>query len=167
MAFIETSRLILRTWMPQDLDAWFAIAIKPEVWRYLHRDAPPSRNDVRTWLERQIEEQDREGFSCWPVVRKDDGALMGRCGLHRAPEAGIEIAWAFDPSSWGHGYASESAQAALQFAFGALNLPAVCALVDPRNARSIALINRLHMRFTGLVRAYRRDVLRYDLRAPN
>ena len=55
----------------------------------------------------------------------------------------------------------------LDYAFGALNLPRVVAFVHPGNARSIALINRLGMRFDRVVRAFRADVMRYVKQRPN
>jgi len=164
MSYLETERLILRTWMPNDASAWFPIITKEDVNRYL---AGPYRNadDVRAWIDRQIEEQDREGFSRWPVVRKSDGALIGRCGLHRTEHGFVEIAWVFDSAVWGQGYAREAATAVLDFAFGTLALPVVYALVDSRNAPSIALVYRLGFRFDRVVRAYKRDMLRYERHA--
>jgi RimJ/RimL family protein N-acetyltransferase len=160
VSYIETRRLILRTWMPGDAPVWLAIAQKPDVAQFLlaHSAAPDS---IRSWIEGQIEEQDAEGFSCWPVVRKDDGQIVGRCGLHRMPEGYIEIAWAFDSDVWGAGYARESAEAVLRFTFETLRIPEVFALIDPRNAASIALAYALQMQFDRVVRAYRRDLLRY------
>jgi RimJ/RimL family protein N-acetyltransferase len=161
VSFIETQRLLLRTWMPNDAEPWFAIASEPELNEYLPVSHPPTPETVRMWIEAQMEEQDREHFSSWPVVRKDDGVLIGRCGLHRLPDGDVEIAWAFDRAVWGMGYAHEAATAVLAFAREQLRLPRVVALVDPRNAPSIALVNRLGMRYERLVRAYRRDLLRY------
>jgi RimJ/RimL family protein N-acetyltransferase len=160
MSYIETQRLILRTWMPADATAWLPIIMKDEVKQYL---AGPYRNvdDVNAWISRQIEEQEREGFSRWPVVRKSDGALVGRCGLHRFGSGEVEIAWVFDSAVWGEGYAGEAAAAVLEYAFATLHLRVVYALIDPRNGRSVVLANKLKMRFDRVVRAYRRDMLRY------
>ncbi len=160
MSYIETQRLILRTWMPGDAPAWHAISQKLEVTRFLLAQSP-SLESVRDWIDRQIAEQDREGFSCWPVLRKDDGQLIGRCGLHRMTDGDIEIAWVFDSDVWGLGFARESAEAVLEFSFTTLCLAQVYALIDPRNRPSIALANALGMQFDRVVRAYRRDLLRY------
>jgi len=160
MSYIETERLILRTWMPGDAPEWHAIASKPDVARYLVTKTP-TLETIAAWIGKQIEEQDREGFSCWPVVRKENGRLIGRCGLHRMPEGYVEIAWIFDSEVWGAGYAREAAGAVLRFSLQTLGLHDVYALIDPNNAHSIAVANALHMRFDRVVRAYRRDMLRY------
>ncbi len=147
--------------MPSDADAWAAIACDERVLRYLPVSGPPSPSDIDAWIARQIDEQEREGFSCWPVLRKRDGVLVGRCGLHRLPDGEVEIAWVFSSGVWGNGYANEAATAVMAFATEHLALARAVALVDPRNAASIALAHRLGMSFDRVVRAYRRDLLRY------
>ncbi len=163
MAFIETERLILRTWMPSDAPALLALSSDPEVTRFLPMSSAPSLEGISAWIERQMDEQEREGFSVWPVIRKDDGRLIGRCGLHRLPEGYVEIAWVFERAAWGHGYATEAARAAVSYARDTLHLPELYALISPMNAGSIAVAYRLGMRFDRVVRAYKRDLLRYVL----
>lgn len=166
MAFVETERLIVRTWMPEDAPAWFAIVSKPAVNRLLPASAcPPDVEGIREWIERQMEMQEREGFSMWPVLRKSDGALIGLCGFFRAPDGGVEMGWAFDDAAWGHGYATEAAASALAVAFGTLGMREMAAFIDARNAASIKLANRIGMRFDRVVRTRRRDLLRYTISA--
>lgn len=161
MAFIETERLILRTWMPGDAARLLELSLDPDVTRFLPTASAPTLEAMSAWIERQMEEQDREGFSVWPVIRKEDGRLIGRCGLHRLAEGYVEVAWIFERAAWGHGYATEAAAAACRYAREVVRLAHVYALIDPRNAASIAVAYRLGMRFDRLVRAYKRDLLRY------
>lgn len=163
MAFIETERLILRTWMPNDAPALLEVSSDPEVTRFLPMTSAPTLESMKAWIERQMDEQEREGFSVWPVIRKDDGRLIGRCGLHRLPEGYVEIAWIFERDAWGHGYATEAARAAIGYARDSLRLPALYALINPGNSASIAVAYRLGMRFDRVIRAYKRDLLRYVL----
>jgi RimJ/RimL family protein N-acetyltransferase len=160
MAYLETQRLILRTWMPSDATAYARITAQPAVMEFL-ASGTLSTQAASAWIEETIEEEHREGFSAWPVLRKEDGMLVGRCGLHRMQEGQIEIAWVFDSGVWGKGYATEAGSAVLAFAFGALHVDRIVALIHPRNARSVAVAHRLGMRFDRVVRAYRRDLLRY------
>ncbi len=163
MAFIETERLILRTWMPSDAAALLEMSSDLEVTRFLPMSRPPTLQSMQGWIERQMDEQEREGFSVWPVIRKEDGRLIGRCGLHRLPEGYVEIAWIFERDAWGQGYATEAARAAAAYGREALRLPGLYALISPDNSASIAVAYRLGMRFDRLVRAYKRDLLRYVL----
>lgn len=161
MSVIETDRLIVRTFAPDDVTAWLAIVTQPEVRQYLPLATAPTLELVRAGVERQVDEQQREGFSSWAILRKSDDALIGRCGLHRLPEGYVEIAWIFDPAVWGQGYATEAATAGLNYGFTTVGLSKIYALIDPRNAGSMAVAYRVGMQFDRLVRAYRRDLLRY------
>ncbi len=152
---------MLRTWMPGDAPRWLEIMSDPDVRAFSPAGAPPTPDAMRAAVERMMEEEEREGFSVWPVIRKEDGRLIGRCGLHRLPDGSVEIVWSLEREAWGNGYATEAAAAVLAYARGTLGLERVAALIDPRNARSIALAHRLRLRFDRLVRAYRRDLLRY------
>jgi RimJ/RimL family protein N-acetyltransferase len=161
VSYLETQRLILRTWMPGDVSAWHSIVEKPDVHRYLPIAQTTTPLDVRAWVDRQMEQQERRAFSCWPAIRKDDGSLIGCCGLDCLPGGDVEVIWILDSALWGHGYAREAGEAVLGFARTTLRLPRVVAFVDPGNSRGIGLINRLQMRFDRVARAHHRDLLRY------
>jgi [ribosomal protein S5]-alanine N-acetyltransferase len=153
---------MLRTWMvPADAQAAEAIFGDPEVMRFVGRGARPP-NEVRAMLERMSYMQEQDGFSLWPVIYKETKQLVGDCGLQYIPETrDVEICWHFRRDAWGKGYATEAARAVLAYAFDELQLPRVYALIHHFNARSIAVANRLGMRFDRTVRAYKRDLLRY------
>jgi len=159
MSYLETDRLILRTWMPSDVDALHELYDDVEVTRYLP-GGRRTREQVREWIDAAIEEQDREGFSLWPVVRKDDGRVIGLCGLHRR-DGKVEIGWALKRDAWGAGYGTEAARAVLDYAKTVLRLRGISAIVDPRNRASIAMINRLGLRFDRVFRDRGGDALRY------
>ena len=134
--------------MHSDAQAFLALSADADVQRY-------------TGVDEAIHEQEHEGFSLWPVMRKDSGKLIGRCGLHRMADGEVEVAWIFARDQWGNGFATEAARDALDYGKSALHLPSICALVAPLNSASVAVANRLNMRFDRVVRAYKRDLLRY------
>ena len=163
MSFIETDRLFLRAWMvPGDVERAAAIYGDEEVMRFLPR-AAVRREEIPAFLERfeSIGERD-PGLGLWPVVEKASRSVVGTCGLARMPSGdGVEIVWHLARDAWGRGFATEAAAAVLEYGFSHLHLPRIHALVDPGNRRSIAVTRRLGMSFDRLVRAYRRDLLRY------
>jgi len=164
LSFIETERLLIRTWMPGDAAEAEAIFAKPEVMRYIGAGAAWSAQRTREALELMIDRYERDGIGVWPVVLKASGRIVGECGLQ--PLAGtteIELAYLFDVPYWGKGYAFEAASAVLDWGFREQGLRRIVATIDPRNARSIALVNRLGMRFERVVRAHKGDVLQYAL----
>jgi RimJ/RimL family protein N-acetyltransferase len=90
------------------------------------------------------------GHTYWVVERKDDGALLGFCGLKRSNQAGgpigmMEVGWRLREDAWGRGYAKEAATAALGLAFGRFAADEVIALTASGNAASWGLMIRLGM----------------------
>jgi RimJ/RimL family protein N-acetyltransferase len=162
MIALQTERLEIRNWrLPDDEEGARAIFCDPEVMRYIPAGtfAPES---VARVIGRMIERDARDGFGVWPVVEKTTGVLIGECGITYIPDSSdVEIAWLYSRASWGKGYATEAARAVLAYALGPAGLERVYALVVLENKASVAVANRLGMRFDRVVRAYKRDMLRY------
>jgi len=155
--------------MPSDLPALAAIYGDGETMRYIGKGYPNGLPPQRAGpaLEKMAERYEREGIGIWPVVRKEDGRVIGACGLQRLPSGtDVEIAFLFARDFWGHGYAFEAAGAVLAFGFRDQRLPRIVAVANKFNARSITLIHRLGMHFVGVVRAYQSDLLLYAKEAP-
>jgi RimJ/RimL family protein N-acetyltransferase len=64
-----------------------------------------------------------------------------------------EVGWHFNPEAWGHGYATESARGAVDWAFRR-GLEEVLAVVRPGNTASIAVCGRLGMEPQGRTSRY-------------
>lgn len=164
MSFIETERLLIRKWqLPRDLEDASAIYGDAETMRFIPCGTL-NAEQTRAYIERKIAQDERDGFGIWPVVHKADHRVIGECGVTHIegtrPE--IEIAWIFNKAYHGQGYATEAARAVMQFAFAELHIARLYALIDRFNAPSIAVANRLSMRYDRIVRAYRRDLMRYE-----
>jgi len=95
-------------------------------------------------------EWDVRGFGIW-AVSVDGGGFVGFCGLTvpsflPAVVGAAEIGWRFVRDAWGRGYATEAARAAVAFGFSAeVGVPEILALVDPGNARSLRVCEKLGM----------------------
>jgi ribosomal-protein-alanine N-acetyltransferase len=145
---IETARLRLRMFTPEDLDALAAIAADPEVMRYIGPGNPLAREEVESNLASIISGFRRRGFGRWAVVKKDSGAMVGYCGLtHGNEEVGVEIAYMLARSEWGNGIASEAARACLHYGFERLGLDSIAGLTRPDNLRSRRVMERAGMRY--------------------
>ncbi len=166
MSFIETPRLLLRTWMPSDLAAAARIAADPEVMRGVGAGSPWSSAATAAALERTSADYDRDGIGVWPVVRKLDGCVVGACGLQRAPLDGdVELVCVLARELWGTGSAAEAARAVLDWGFGERRLARIVAFAHPNVPRAVRFLHRIGMDFDRVVRAYRADLLRYAVRA--
>ena len=146
-----TDRLILREWTVADEHAFYAVMNEPSVMEHLGGVQTPEQWHAA--YERLQSYQAKDGFTFWIVERREDGAMMGFCGLKRCNSPGsghlegeIEIAWRLRSDAWGRGYAREAAVAAMDLAFDRFDAPFVIALTVPDNANSWGLMKRLGMK---------------------
>lgn len=148
LAVLETPRLILRGWRDTDVEAWAAMCADPRVMEYF-----PSTRD-RAWAEATAHlfrtELERNGYGWWPIEVKGGTPFAGVIILQEIPfEAhftpAMEVGWWLAYDSWGHGYATEGARAALGFAFRELHRTEVVAITTPVNVRSRRVMQRLGM----------------------
>ena len=88
------------------------------------------------------------GYGIWVVER--EGALIGRIGLC-SPEGwpGLEVGWLLGRQAWGHGYATEAARAAVEYAWRELGAQQLISLIDAGERRVAAVAERLGMRAAG------------------
>jgi ribosomal-protein-alanine N-acetyltransferase len=163
MSFIETDRLAIRKFdLSRDLDDMLEIYGDPETMRFIPCGVL-TREKTAQLIVRLMERDEQNGFGIWPVVLKEERRVIGVTGITYIPEYGkdVEIAWTFNKAYHHHGYATEAARAVTKYALGEVGLSQIYALIDPRNAASIAVARRLGMDFDRIIRAYRRDVMRY------
>jgi RimJ/RimL family protein N-acetyltransferase len=101
-------------------------------------------------VQRIGEHFDEHGFGLWAVEVVDGAAFVGFVGLavpaFEAPFTPcVEIGWRLARDAWGHGYATEAAHAALDYAFGPAALDEVVSFTTVTNAPSRAVMERLGM----------------------
>lgn len=91
-----------------------------------------------------------QGFAMFSVVEQSSGRWVGQTGPW-FPEGwpGTEIGWSFHRDAWGKGYASEAATAAIDWTFAHLDWSEVIHSIDPDNAASIRLAERLGSSYRG------------------
>ena len=141
---VTTARLRLRAFRAADRAAFAAMNADPSVMEYF--PAPLDRAASDAMLDRIRERWAADGHGLWAVERSADGAFLGFTGLARlAYLEQPEVGWRFVPSAWGHGYATEAAEAALAFGFRELGLPEIVSVTTVGNERSIAVMRRLGM----------------------
>jgi RimJ/RimL family protein N-acetyltransferase len=146
---LQTDRLILRRWRPEDLDAATATLADPQVAYWLA--SAPTRDEVAARMAAWEAQFDLDGVSRFAVERRADGALIGGVGLHQVdaaydatPVAGaVEIGWHLDPGAWGQGYAVEAGAAVVRYGLDQLGLEEIVAFTAKTNARSRAVMERL------------------------
>jgi ribosomal-protein-alanine N-acetyltransferase len=151
---LETPRLALRKFTPEDAPVILRLLNEPSFLRFIGDRGVRSLEDARQYLlNGPIASYERYGFGLYLTVRKSDGVAVGMCGLLKRdalPDA--DIGFAFFPEFWSHGYARESASAVMEHAWRDHGLTRILAIVSPDNERSIGLLHRLGMRFHSMIR---------------
>jgi RimJ/RimL family protein N-acetyltransferase len=145
---LETERLLLRRLSPADAAALHRCTGAPAVMRYWH---PGPDVDVAATEARiaEIGAHWREhGFGDYGALARDSGELIGFAGLHHiAGMAEINLGYALVPARWRRGLGTELCAILLAHGFTDLGLPEIVAVIDPRNAASVALAARSGLRF--------------------
>jgi RimJ/RimL family protein N-acetyltransferase len=145
---IETDRLYLRQWTSSDRRPFAELNADPEVMKYFPSTLGREESDAMADRCKSLIEE--RGWGFWAVETKADGRFIGFVGLH-VPIAElpfspcVEVGWRLSLSSWGKGYATEAAKAALRFGFKVLRLPEIVSFTTVGNFRSRAVMERLGM----------------------
>ena len=168
---LETERLILRHFTPDDLHDLAAIYGDADVMRYIGRGEPWPDTRIQSFVKLQIEQSERLGFCLWKLLAKTPPGphtLIGFCGLQ--PLSGtpdVEIGWWLAKAYWGRGLATEAARAVLRFGFESVGLTRIVAIAQPANRPSVHIMEKLGMSFErGLIRSGVHVVL-YSINNPS
>ncbi len=161
---LETSRLLLKPFTPNDLDNLFALNSDAETMKYI---APPLGKqqviEVLHWFTREWE---RLGYGWFAIFNKENQDFMGQCGLQcleGKPDAkDTELAFVIAKQYWGHGYATEAAQAVLEFGMNTAGLRRFVAVTMEDNIPSQRVLDKLHFQVEGKRELYGRTVLYYS-----
>lgn len=90
------------------------------------------------------------------------GILIGWVGLQYLPELDeTEVGFLLDRWSWGRGYATEAARAALEDGFFRQKLERVIALVHPENTASQRVIEKCGLAYSDTLRLWDMELMRF------
>lgn len=149
---LTTARLMLRRWLPSDVDPFAALNGDPDVME--HFPARLDRVQTEALIERFETHFDEHGYGLWAVEvtdPPDDRAdCIGFIGINYTAFAApftpaVEVGWRLAKAAWGRGYASEGAREVLRFAFDDLGLDEIVSFTTVDNLRSQAVMQRIGM----------------------
>ena len=141
---IETQRLVLRQFSPDDLEAYARMLANPDVVRYIGQGKPVTKEVAWRSMATVLGHWQLRSYGLWAVELKSTKQLIGRIGLYN-PEGwpGLEVGWMLDSQYWGKGYAFEGAKASITFARDVLHVATLISLIQANNHPSIRLATRL------------------------
>lgn len=145
---LQTPRLDLRRFTADDA-AFIAQLLNDPSWlRFIGDRGVRDEDGARAWIaERLVAAYEKQGFGLWAMQRRDDGALLGMCGLvKRDSLPDIDVGYALLPQFRGAGYAREAAAACLDYGANVLGLERILAITRPENRSSISVLESLGMR---------------------
>jgi [ribosomal protein S5]-alanine N-acetyltransferase len=147
LELIETDRLVLSGWRMDQVEDLVRLHGDPEISRYFTADGLPwTREKCAVRLAEWIEQFAQRRMGKLRVVRKSDGAMVGRAGfgLH-GPTGEPEIGYALFPEFQGHGYAIEAASALRDWIFRDTKWGHFIGFADVRNGASLRILRRIGM----------------------
>ena len=154
MRVLETKRLILRLFTPDDASFVYELLNEPGWKRYIGDRGIDSAQAARDYIETGlIAPYHRHGFGLLAMELKAQGTLVGMCGLiKRDTLEDVDIGFALLSRFEGLGLAHEAAAATLAYSRDTLGLARVVAITSLDNERSARLLERLGMRYERLIR---------------
>ncbi|MGN4126031.1 GNAT family N-acetyltransferase [Lysinibacillus sphaericus] len=142
--FIKSQRIVIREFEPHDWQAIYAYTSDKNVMKYIP-EGVFSEEDAKNFVRKNMD--DAKNF---PVVLIDENILIGHMVFH--PYFGkhtYEIGWVFNPKYYNKGYASEAAQALLNYGFKDMQLHRIIATCQPQNIPSYKVMEKIGMRKEG------------------
>ena len=150
--YLETSRLLLRRFTPDDADLLLALDSDPAVMRYITGGVATTRQEIETdhlpaFLD-YYQRGDRWGF--WAAIEKAGGTFLG--WFHLRPHGQDaddepELGYRLRSSAWGAGYATEGARALVHKAFAELGASRVHAETMAVHVASRRVMEKSGLRF--------------------
>ena len=150
MNILETKRLILRQFTPEDAADNYRIYTDPENMKFMGRQ-PDSVEFERDQIRKHIANYyDKHGFGLWATVLKETNQLIGRCGLlYQQIEDALEfeVSYLLDKHFWGQGLATEAAHEIVRLGFERYKFSRIVALIIPENEASVRVAEKIGMKY--------------------
>ena len=137
MPTLETTRLILRSFCLEDIDAMAKLFANPDFMRFSLGIFMERRKTI-DFIEKVMGWDRASMPSQFAVIPRGEQAVIGYCGFHHHPEVPgeVEIGYRLHPDYWNRGLITEAARAVRDHAFADLELSRVISLIHPENIPS-------------------------------
>jgi len=163
---IETPRLVLREFAEADAAGMFALNNDPLVIRYTGDPPFASVDEAKTFI-RQYDNYQTAGYGRWTTLLKDPQnqqapQYIGWCGLsYSVASDETDLGFRFARAYWHNGYATEAAQACLDYGFNTLGLRKIIGRAMKENTASIHVLEKIGMTFEKEFEAHGASCVKY------
>jgi ribosomal-protein-alanine N-acetyltransferase len=155
MTIAPTPRLYFRPLEASDVDGMFVLDSDPAVHRYLGGiggyilTEPNQSADIIAMIQEQYR---TAGIGRWAVLRRGTDDFVGWAGLKlvrtviNGRQNFYDLGYRLRPEYWRQGLGYEAAQAWLDYGFGIMQLPEICAYADVANLASCRILEKIGLR---------------------
>lgn len=146
---LETNRLIMRPFEERDAEGLFLLDSNPDVMKYVGGVVSTKIEKSQQMIEFIQKQYKENGVGRLAVIEKSTNTLIGWSGLKyltseiNGMKNVYELGYRFLPEYWGKGYATETARAALNYAFNEIKTDVVYAMAVTENTGSNRVLQKL------------------------
>ncbi len=169
----ETPRILVRTWIESDAEAWFSLSQDEGLNRfsisgYRVADLHACKTTLTVWSE--VFQKTQLGI--FPILAKQKTSkIIGICALKTSKldddhSEHVEIMYRLGQEHWKKGFATEAGKVLLKYAFQQLHLSSVIGFTVPENTASRAVLLRLGMKFMRNSKFLNHSVEVYQISTP-
>ncbi len=153
----------MRPWRSRDRSALERMVRDADMMRYITQGQTWSDEAVDEMLERQARHLDVHGVCFCATELTATGEVIGLVGLQPLDDGDFELGWWIWKDHWGQGFATEAGRAFVAHARDVLGLKTLVAVIDPPNAASRAVAEKLGLRFECIKSARETIARREDM----
>ena len=153
---LQTQRLQLRRFGLADAPALFAYASDPLVTRFITWRTQIAVEEATDFVQGILDWYRSGEVAYWAIIRRDNGQLIGSCGLFdwQPNPARAELAFVLARPYWGQGFISEAVRELMRYGFEELGLIRLEARCVVQNTASARVMERAGMTYEGTLRHY-------------
>ncbi len=161
---IETERLLIRPYVPDDLEELIEMRSDPAVYRYLGGLERQNPAEIIKRFGFYLECYEKLGFGMSAMIWKETGENIGGSGLQPLEDTGeIEVGYSLKKNFWRRGIGYECAYAWLKYGFEKAGLERIVAVADKENIGSWRIMEKCGMTFEKMQTAYNMECKFYAI----
>lgn len=151
---LTTERLALREERIADADFFFDLVHNVEAARFQTWDVADDRQVYAKGFVEALNEQSNPARSTYEFAVEHGDSLVGYCGvrIENSAHRRAEMFYAYVPSVWGQGIATEAARRVVDFAFDDLGMHRIWASIHPENEASKRVLQKIGFSYEGCLR---------------
>ncbi len=161
---LETERLIIRKFAPDDLPELIELRCDPEVNKYLGGTKMQNAEAIEKRMQFYVDCYEKYRFGMCAMIWKETGEMCGWSGLQPLEDTGeIEVGYGMAKDFWRKGIGYECAEAWLEYGFSKTDLERIVAVAQPENTGSWRIMEKLGMRYEKNEKHYGLDCVLYAI----